>query len=173
MNTGAKKKGINGSQLKLLKLAIRQVGLDDETYREMLFSVAGVRTSKDLTLAGFQDVMRHLQTCGFVKDHAGHEFTGYAARLRKWQTAVGERPDMATPAQLARIETDWNLMRWYWAPEGFGNELLALRGFLKSICGVSDLRFLRFHQAHKCIEAIKAIGARRDSPSPQPLYVKG
>ncbi|MBW2675719.1 MAG: hypothetical protein JRD89_20325, partial [Deltaproteobacteria bacterium] len=60
----------------------------------------------------------------------------------------------------ARIETDWNGMRWYWASDGFGNYQLSLRGFLKSQTGVADLRFLTFNKAHKTIEAIKAISRR-------------
>lgn len=172
MKSENKRKGISGSQMKLLHLAVKQVGMDDGAYRLMLKNVCGVESSKSLTLDGFRSVMEHLKRCGFQKVHAEQEFTGYVARLHKWQQAVGERPGMATPAQLARIETDWNLMRWYWAPEGFGNETLSLRGFLKSVCGVSDLRFLRFGQAHSCIEAIKAIGARRETPSPQPSPLK-
>jgi hypothetical protein len=161
MNRAEKKAdSINNSQKALLHTARRALGLDDETYREMLFNVAGVRSSVDLTLPKFQAVMMHLEECGFKKNHADHEFTGYMANLQKWKRTAGERPGMATPAQLARIETDWHLMPWFWSKDGFGNETLALRGFLKRCTGASDLMFLRFSQAHKTIEAIKSISTR-------------
>ena len=107
----------------------------------------------------FREVMDHLKERGFEKPHGTHEFTGFSAALRKWQS-LGHRPNMATPRQLARIETDWHLMCWYWAPNGVGHEALALRGFLQKRYGVADLRFLRFDQAHNCIEALKAMGQR-------------
>ena len=153
---------ITRKQKALLHVAKAQLGLDDESYRAMLGSIAGVRSSTKLKTAKFREVMDHLKRYGFEKTHREHEFTGYAARLRHWQGTAGTRPGMATPAQLARIETDWDGMRWYWAPEGFGNYDLSLRGFLKSQAGVSDLRFLTFAQAHNVIEAVKAISKRRE-----------
>ena len=154
---------INNAQKALLHKAISSLGMDDATYRAMLESVAGVKSSTALDLAGFREVMEHLKRCGFEKPHSDHEFTGYVTALKKWQFACGQRRGMASPAQLARIETDWDLMRWYWVqPDGFGNKELALRGFLKRIGGTEDLRFLTFAQAGKCIEALKAIAARRE-----------
>lgn len=152
---------INKAQKALLHTAKRELGFDEDTYRDMLESVAGVRSSMDLTLPKFQAVMTHLEACGFRKNHSDHEFTGYLANLEKWKRVAGERPGMATPAQLARIETDWLLMKWYWAPDGFGHAGMALRGFLKKSTGVSDLMFLKFSQAHKVIEVVKSISSRR------------
>lgn len=158
-----KKSGINNAQKALLHTAKRELGLDDATYRTMLQSIAGVKSSTDLTLLSFQAVMQHLADCGFKKTPGEHNYTGFAACKKKWEKLVGERPTMATPAQLARIETDWDMMRWYWTrPNGFGNKDIALRGILKKIVGVSDLRFLGFDQAGKTIEALKAICARRE-----------
>jgi len=151
------KTSINNEQKKLLHVAVRKLQIDDSTYRAMLQSVTGVVSSRDLDLHGFQQVMQHLQDCGFKKTHGDHEFSGYLAALNKWQNSVGERPGMATPAQLARIETDWHLMPWYWSKDGFGHEMLAMRGFLKRCVNAGDLRFLRFGEAHKVIEAIKSI----------------
>ena len=152
---------INNSQKGLLKLAQKQLGIDDDDYRDKLQELTGVRSSQELTLQKFRIVMEEFQRMGFVKRPSRHEFTGYAARLKHWRDTAGTRPGMATPEQLARIETDWDGMRWYWAPKGFGNYLLSLRGFLKSQTGVSDLRFLKFSQAHNTIEALKNIIKRR------------
>jgi len=163
---------INTNQKKLLRAAVRQLGMDDETRRAMLQSVAGVSSSRDLTPDKFRDVMAHLQECGFEKSHGTPEFTGFAAALRKWRS-LGHRPNMGTPKQLARIETDWHLMNWYWATNGLGHEALALRGFLRSRYGVSDLRFLRFADAHNCIEALKAIQQRKEQADGCPRVLAG
>jgi hypothetical protein len=147
--------------------------MDDPTYREMLRHFTGKKSSRDLTLSQFRDVMDHMKSCGFVKRHTGHEFTGFAAKEKKWRDTLGShRPDMATPAQLARIETDWDGMRWYWAKDGFGNYILSLRGFLKKIADVSDLRFLSFNQAHRTIDTIKAIKKRRPEDGERKAEIK-
>ncbi|MEX2524474.1 MAG: regulatory protein GemA [Gammaproteobacteria bacterium] len=39
--------------------------MDDETYRDMLFTIARVRSAADLDAQGRQDVLRHLRACGF------------------------------------------------------------------------------------------------------------
>ena len=153
--------GITNAQKALLHKAKHDLGLDDDTYREMLRNVAGVRSSVELSQSGFNAVMAHLQAAGFRKTHGAHEFSGYTARLKKWQV-LGLRPGMATPAQLARIETDWELMRWYWAPKGFANMELALRGFIGKVAGVTDLRFLSGKKAVQVITALKHTEARRN-----------
>lgn len=152
---------VNNSQKALLHLAAGQLGLDDGEYRDMLRDVAGVDSASKLTLQKFRDVMLELERRGFKKRPGSHEQNGYTKSLVKWRQQVGgRRPGMATPEQLARIETDWDGMRWYWAADGFGNYQLSLRGFLRSQTGVADLRFLTFTAAYKTIEALKAIGRR-------------
>lgn len=149
------------SQLGLVHLAVKQLGMDAEAYRSMLKSVAGVSSARDLDAEGFDRVMQHLTICGFAKAVGRHEASGFVARKERWRAELGERPGMATPGQLASIETEWGSMQWYWAREGTGNRELALRGFLKKRFRVADLRFLTFSQAAKAIMAIKAIQTRR------------
>lgn len=151
------------SHRRLIHVARRQLGMDEDVYREMLRSVAGVSSSTELTPHGFDLVMEHLKACGFVKTPGAHDYSGFVAYKEKWRK-IGMRPGMATPGQLASIEAEWDSMRWFWAPDdGFGNRDLALRGFLKKRFHASDLRFLNFQDAHNCIEALKAINERRKS----------
>ncbi len=160
--------GTHGSRLtlkkrRLIHVARRQLGMDEATYREMLKNVADVESSTELTPHGFDLIMEHLLACGFVKTPSVHDYSGFVAYKEKWR-AQGMRPGMATPGQLASIESEWDSMRWYWAPDdGFGNRDLALRGFLRKRFRSSDLRFLNFQDAHNCIEALKAINQRRMS----------
>jgi hypothetical protein len=154
-------RGITSGQKALLHTAKRQLGMDDETYRQMLAAAAGVRSSVDLDAAGFEAVMLHLAACGFAKSPGEHDCTGYVVRKKRWDGELGQRRGMATPAQLARIETDWDLMRWYWAPKGFGNAELGLRAFLKRVAQVADIRFLSYRGAVQAITAMKKIQAKR------------
>lgn len=52
-------------ELSKIHIAKKQLGLDDETYREMLWNVAGVRSAADLDDRGRQKVLRHMESCGF------------------------------------------------------------------------------------------------------------
>lgn len=159
--TSPARSALNRSQLGLIHLAKKQLGMDDEAYRLMLESVAGVSSARDLDTEGMEKVMIHLKACGFRKVPGRHEHSGFVARKSAYRTELGERPGMATPGQLAAIESEWDAMQWYWAQGGFGNRDLALRGFLKKRFQASDLRFLSFTQAEKAIMAIKAIQKRR------------
>lgn len=151
---------INNSQKALYHLATAQLGMEDEDKRDLLRDIAGVDSLKDVTLRQFRDIMDELKRRGFVKKPGRNENTVFTRSFVKWKKAVGVRPDMATPEQLARIEADWEDMRWYWASNGTGQYAQSLRGFLKSRAGVSDLRFLSFDQAGNIIEALKSIAKR-------------
>lgn len=49
----------------VIHIAVKQLGMDDETYRAMLWAVARVRSSADLDFTGLQRVRDHLAKCGF------------------------------------------------------------------------------------------------------------
>lgn len=53
------------NELAQIHIAKQQLGLDDETYRSMLFTVARVESSKDLDYAGRQAVIAHLKARGW------------------------------------------------------------------------------------------------------------
>ena len=152
---------LTNAQKSLLHKAKADLGLNEDTYRDMLCNLVGVRSSLDMDQRGFETVMKHLADRGFKKSPGTHEFTGYVAKKKKWDNGRGNLRGMATTAQLARIETDWDLMVWYWAPKGFGNKDLALRAFLQRVAKVSDLRFLSFAGAIQVITTMKKIEAKR------------
>jgi phage gp16-like protein len=52
------------SELAQIHIAKGQLGMDDETYRAMLWTVGRVRSSADLDWAGRKRVMDHLKACG-------------------------------------------------------------------------------------------------------------
>lgn len=54
-----------GNALAQIHIAKAQLGLDDDTYRAMLWGVARVRSARDLDFAGRTAVLEHLKKCGF------------------------------------------------------------------------------------------------------------
>lgn len=54
-----------GNGLAQIHIAKKQLGLDDDTYRAMLWGVARVRSAADLDHAGRAKVLAHLKACGF------------------------------------------------------------------------------------------------------------
>ncbi|MDI3480808.1 MAG: hypothetical protein PWQ97_463 [Tepidanaerobacteraceae bacterium] len=56
---------INNRQKSLIHLAKNQLGLDDDTYREILMQEAGVNSSKDLTNDSFEKVLKRFKFLGF------------------------------------------------------------------------------------------------------------
>lgn len=52
--------------LAMIHLAAKQLGMDESAYRDMLWTVARVRSAGDLDFAGRQRVKDHLKACGFT-----------------------------------------------------------------------------------------------------------
>ena len=52
--------------IQLIHIAKQQLGMDDATYRAMLWSVARVKSSTALDFAGRKKVIDHLKACGFA-----------------------------------------------------------------------------------------------------------
>ncbi|MDP2153824.1 MAG: regulatory protein GemA [Methylotenera sp.] len=53
------------SELAKIHIAKKQLGLDDETYRSMLFTVARVKSSSELDQAGRDAVLAHMKARGW------------------------------------------------------------------------------------------------------------
>lgn len=76
-----------------------QLGMDDETYRAMLLTVGGVKSSKDLTPEGLTKVIRHLELAGVVftskkkvgrKPHNLNSESDRAAKIGKIEALLSE-----------------------------------------------------------------------------------
>jgi len=143
---------LNKSQLAILHIAAKELGLDEETYRDALQAHAGVRSAKELDYRGFQAIMGHFERAGFKRHQPANRPTG--------EPANPARRGMATAAQLRKIFVLW------WSLGGsyyrVGSEWKALRGFLKKRFRVDHENFLSFEKAHQAIEAMKKIGDRVD-----------
>lgn len=122
-------------KISLVQIAKSRVGMVDEDYRQMLQSVAGVGSAKDMDKHGFDAVMRRFQDLGFTSDFA--------------KTNLANRhPDMATPAQIAKLRGLWQQFT-----DGKGTDA-SLGKWLDGRFRVSALRFLDRDTAHKATGAL-------------------
>lgn len=62
MNTA---KDSRNRELAKIHIAAKNLGMDEDAYRDMLWAVARVRSAADLDEAGRRRVLDHLKACGF------------------------------------------------------------------------------------------------------------
>lgn len=85
-----------------IHIAKKELAMDDDTYRAMLQSIAGVSSSKDLTDAGVTKVLAHLQRCGW-KPKAAAKAGKKPSVARGRQALVGK-----VEALLAEAKRPWD-----------------------------------------------------------------
>jgi hypothetical protein len=134
-----------------IHIAKKELGLDDDLYREILSSEfaclpvrQGVRSSKDMTDQQAIKLINIFKEKGWVPK----------SKPKKYDDQKGDIYS-ASPKQKRMIEVLWhNVYR--------GNsETLHLRQFLFNHFKVSDIRFLDKDKAHMAIEALKAMQKKR------------
>jgi len=138
-------------QLKLIHLARRQTGMEDADYRTGLRSIAGVESSKDLTLTSFEDILAWLESCGF-RDTRGERY---------WRDLVDRRSRAANPRQMHII----NALAAQLAAK---QVTYPLKFFVLQMSGqrTDKAEHLTPHEAEQVIEALKAISRRPARPEP-------
>ena len=107
-------------ELAAIHVAKAQLGLDDETYRLMLWTVARARSAADLDHAGRRAVIEHLRKRGFTRP-AGLQNSG--AEVQKSVAPArdhGKKPAVPADRQalvnkiealLAELALPWNYVR--------------------------------------------------------------
>lgn len=68
--------GYRNRELAMIHIAAKELGMDDDAYRDMLWAVARVRSAGDLDYAGRQRVIEHLRSCGFQSKPGRKPFPG-------------------------------------------------------------------------------------------------
>ena len=56
---------VRNKELAQIHIARQQLGMDDDAYRDVLWTVARVRSAADLDWSGRKRVLDHLKACGF------------------------------------------------------------------------------------------------------------
>ena len=161
---------ISNKQKAVIHVAKSQLGLDEESYRDILLAHAGVRSSKGLDWRGFKKVMKHFEACGFEsksfkKDerrtsNIQHRTLNEKGKktINNQQSTINNRRGMATHKQIKKIYALWATLEGSWYQKG--KYYPALRGFLSKRFRVDHENFLDFKKAHSVIEALKAVGSR-------------
>lgn len=120
--------------IQIIKIAQKQLGMDDDTYRAMLWSVARVKSSTELDFAGRKKVLDHMQACGFK-------------RTRPQPRKLSDNP------QSKKIRALW--LDLHAEGKVRNPSETALAAFVKRETGVDDLHWLNSVQASKVIESLK------------------
>lgn len=146
-------------QIKIIKIAQKQVGMDGARYRLMLANVGGVKSCRDLDNASFEDCMEILEEMGFSHYGVGGGFY--------WREKVRRRGQFANERMLHKIN---ELYASYLAtpPEGLHGHYAfsrLIRRATNERC--ESLDKLAPAEAWKLIEMLKAILARTQrKPNP-------
>jgi hypothetical protein len=135
-----------------IHIAKRDLGLNEDVYRDALEGQTGKRSAAEMTNDQIAKCLRHFVSLGW---------SPYAKasgdKLPKPKKYDDQKGDIysATPGQKRKIEVLWHdLYR--------GNEETKhLRQFLFNHFKVSDIRFLDKDKAYDVIEALKAMARRR------------
>lgn len=129
---------IRKRELAQIHVAKSQLGIDDDTYRAMLWTVAKVKSAADLDWAGRKKVIDHLKTKGF--------------KIKRGNKVVGTRP-LASDDQSKMIRALWLELHEYGYVENPAESALAT--FVKRMTDVDALQWLNSMQASKVIEELK------------------
>jgi len=129
-------------KLALLKIAQKQLAMEEADYRSILGEFGGVASATQLSLGGFERVIARLTHLGFRSTWTKRTF--------------GNRPGMASATQVDLIR---NLWRDYHGDDGDA----ALSAWLKHFHQVEALRFVTAEIAAKIIPGLKAMARRAQS----------
>lgn len=138
MNKNTKKTDVRTRELAQIHIAKKDLGLDDETYRAMLWTVARVHSSADLDFHSRKRVLQHLKERGWTNKPA-----------RKANTL---RP-LASDDQSRKIRALW--LDLHATGKVADPSELALVSYVKRITGIDSLQWLPSYQASRVIETLK------------------
>jgi len=134
------------AKLALVHLAAKQLGLNEDVYRTILWNIGGVESAKNLSEERFERVMAHFEHLGF-----------------RWKRKnFGQRRGMATPAQIKKIRDLWE------AYSGRKNDEAALNKWLEHTCKTSALRFLDPSKARDAITGLIKMTTRNKKRKDDP-----
>lgn len=120
------------SELAKIHLAKKDLCLDDDTYRDVLWTVCRVKSAADLDSQGRFKLIAHFKSLG-------------------WQSSRGKRPKL--DPQSRKI---WSL--WYQLKDAgllASASAKSLRTEVKKLTGCDDLRFCDSSQKNMIIECLK------------------
>lgn len=139
------------SQIKAIHAVVSKLGMDDETYRDMLRARYGVKSCTGLSWRQAEELLASLNGTALpVRAH-------YKGGALKYQDMDG-RPGFASGAQLRLIDA-----MFHQVTRAEGEEAIekALNSFVNRISHVAGLRMLKSWQVEKIVKALEAMGAEK------------
>lgn len=125
------------AEIAQIKIGAKQLAMEDEAYRDMLFALGRVRSAADLDWTGRKRVIEHLRECG---------------------ASVGKQRRRTDNAQAEKIKALWAAL----AQAGVVRDgsPAALSAWLKRQTRMSAPEWLSTAEASRVIESLKGWGAR-------------
>jgi len=117
-----------------IHIAKKQLGMDDKTYREMLFNITGFRSAADLDSKQRWAVIKHLKARNYRSQHKSAKASGMN------RTTAPDRAPLLSKigAILFHLSLPWSYAD----------------GMAKKMFGVDKARWLRPDQLHKVTAAL-------------------
>ena len=148
---GAQMSGINKGQIKVLHTLVSKLGIGEDAYREMIQEAHGFSaTCKDLSKDEADTIIKRLEEEAIAKGVWQKPAMTKAYGLKYEE--LGDRPGMASPAQLRMIEAMWKGVSIMKSP---GARAMALQKFIFRICKVQEMKWLRNYHVEKIVSAIE------------------
>jgi len=121
-------------EITLIHVARQKLGMDDDTYRAMLWAVARVKSSTELDFAGRKNVLDHMKASGFkvVAKRAGTsarprpaaDKAALVAKIRALLIALDNKPDAYADGMSRHM---FKVDRFEWCtPQQLGKIIAAL-----------------------------------------------
>lgn len=148
---------MNTKKILMAKIHIgkKDLGLDDDTYRDVLWRVTGKRSCKDMTIAQLQDVVKDMENSGF-KPKA-------APKHGRKPSVIGKREPLM--GKIHAMLTDMGL-HWNYA-HGMADSMFKI----KRLQWLNDNQLYKLTQAlsvHQQREAKKAAASANKKAVPEP-----
>ncbi|EDQ2491950.1 regulatory protein GemA [Salmonella enterica subsp. enterica] len=124
--------------IKTIHIGKKQLGLDTDTYRQMLLSVTGINSAGDMNLTQLKKVLDAMRARGFV--------------VRPGKKARSSRPLVDTP-QVKKLRALW--LEMHQQGKVRDSSEVALQAWVKRETGVDKLQWLEPGMASLCIEKLK------------------
>lgn len=142
-------------ELAAIHIAKKDLALDEETYRAMLWTIGRVHSSADLNSEGRHQVLDHLRSRGFKGSQK------YAQRTAKVCRDAGPRPRVPADrqAQIGKIEALLAAAGRPWAY--IESAAPGRQSMVRRICGVDRIGFATPEQLGKLIAALSYDAQRR------------
>ena len=148
------------NELAKIHIAKKELWLSEALYRDFLFILFGKNSAKDLNPKEVEELLTHFMSLGWQPQWPRNQRTGpnqppsnSPSHPKKYDD-LGDRPGMATPAQLRMIEYLWMT--------GKGVRLKtadALGHFLKHYFHLFELRKIHAAQVTPILGAIRKIAS--------------